>query len=342
MSTLNRSCDDSDVLDDLRRLVPPPPVVDLARQTQDRMIAEIAARVRAERAREDRAQHRRTRALAWASPVLVTVCLVMVVVLAVSGLSSTGPTQHTTPLRLDVVADADAVSVLRDMSAVALRTRAPAVRADQFVYVRSEALTNEGAFGRRVRLSRPHERQVWLSQSTDPDDEHLGLIREFGQDWPIETSGSAPVGLSRPTYAWLSDLPTDPDALLAKLRRELPPGAGQGADQHLFDAIGDLVSESLLPPRTAAALYQAVTRIPGVRIDERARDAIGRKGVGITRTDTRFRVRSEWVFRPGSDELLGTRSFFTGTPQGDVLFGATAVLQRGVADRSGTAPGVRG
>lgn len=108
----------------------------------------------------------------------------------------------------------------------------------------------------------------------------------------------------------------------------------------MFDLIGNLVSEQLLPPDTAAALYRAVTRIPGIEVDPGATDALARRGVGISRADERFRTRTTWVFDTSTWELLGARWYFThadGSP--DTLFGATAVLETAVVDEAGTPPG---
>jgi hypothetical protein len=35
-------------------------------------------------------------------------------------------------------------------------------------------------------------------------------------------------------------------------------------DQYVFERIGDLITEGLVPPRLAHALFQALTKIPGV------------------------------------------------------------------------------
>jgi DNA-directed RNA polymerase specialized sigma24 family protein len=147
-------------------------------------------------------------------------------------------------------------------------------------------------------------------------------------------------GASRPTYAWLEALPTEADELLDTLERSAVPVDGQEQSQATFELIGSLVSEQLVPPETAAALYRAVTRIPGVEVDRGATDALGRRGVGISRRDTRFHTRTTWVFDPSTYELLGVRWWFThvdGSP--DTLFGATAVLESAVVDRAGQVPG---
>ncbi|CAM3639880.1 hypothetical protein NOZE110980_08735 [Nocardioides zeicaulis] len=115
---------------------------------------------------------------------------------------------------------------------------------------------------------------------------------------------------------------------------------GQEQDQATFELVGSLLSEQLVPPRTAAALYRAVTRIDGVEVGRRATDALGRPGIGVSRSDARFHTRTTWVFDATTFELRGTRWFFThpdGSP--DTLFGATAILETAVVDRAGQEPG---
>ena len=166
------------------------------------------------------------------------------------------------------------------------------------------------------------------------------MIREFGQDWPLEHGGPASAGVQRPTYAWLASLPTDPDELLDELERSAVPVDGQEPEQALFDLVGNLLFEQVVPPDTAAALYRAVTRLPGVEVERGATDALGRRGVGISRSDVRFHTRTTWVLDSGTYELQGVRWWFThpdGSP--DTLFGATAVLESAVVDHAGQAPG---
>ena len=86
---------------------------------------------------------------------------------------------------------------------------------------------------------------------------------------------------------------------------------GQEPEQAVFELIGSLIDEQVLPPTTAAVFYRAVTRIPGVEVERDATDALGRPGVGISRTDPAFRTRSEWIFDEDTHELLGTRNYFT-------------------------------
>lgn len=51
--------------------------------------------------------------------------------------------------------------------------------------------------------------------------------------------------------------------------------------QEAFITIGDLLRNTIAPPRVAAALYRAAALIPGVTLIPDATDAIGRPGVAV-------------------------------------------------------------
>ncbi|MFD9435229.1 CU044_5270 family protein [Streptomyces sp. NPDC060002] len=245
-----------------------------------------------------------------------------------------------------------AVVTLDRIAAVALRTDVEPVDDGQFVYVRSKGAGNEGVFDGPVELGKMHERQVWFSQRQGPVTD-VGLIREYGQDWPIEVGvpdgtdpkdSAVPAGFDRPTYAWLASLPTDPGALLKLLYADTPVEEGEDKDQEVFGRIGDLVGEQIMPSATAAAFYKATARIPGVTEVADAVDAAGRHGIAIAREDTRHGTRTEWIFDPGTLDYLGVRTVFsrdTERAEAGTVYDTSAVLERAVVDRSGQEPGQR-
>ncbi|MFJ9018393.1 CU044_5270 family protein [Streptomyces sp. NPDC102259] len=245
-----------------------------------------------------------------------------------------------------------AVVTLDRIAAVALRTDVEPVDDGQFVYVRSKGAGNEGVFDGPVELGKMHERQVWFSQRQGPVTD-VGLIREYGQDWPIEVGvpngtdpedAAVPAGFDRPTYAWLASLPTDPDALLKLLYADTRVEQGEDEDQEVFGRIGDLVGEQIMPSATAAAFYQATARIPGVTEVADAVDAVGRHGIAIAREDTRHGTRTEWIFDPGTLDYLGVRTVFsrdTERAEAGTVYDTSAVLERAVVDKSGQEPGAR-
>ncbi|MFE3603588.1 CU044_5270 family protein [Streptomyces sp. NPDC059142] len=220
---------------------------------------------------------------------------------------------------------------------------------DQFVYVKTSQTGNEGEFGGPVKMTPPRDREVWMSQKPGPVID-VGLIHEDGSYYPItvgvpdgEPAVGYPAGLGRPTYTWLASLPTDPDALLRRLTTEITrdqdardtPADERDGDLDTFDAIGGLLQETLMPPKTAAALYQAAAKIPGVRVDPDAVDAAGRHGIGVALDNTRAGWRTTWIFDPATLEYLGDRSYLirdTSMGRKGTQIGRSAVLERGVVD----------
>ncbi|WP_316770788.1 CU044_5270 family protein [Streptomyces sasae] len=235
-----------------------------------------------------------------------------------------------------------AAAILGRISDAAGEHSTPRVRDDQFVYTREKAQGADLTSGKAV-LDPLKEREAWSAQEPGPLHK-LGLVREDGETLPVnaefgDTDGT-PAGLSRPTYSWLSTLPTDPDKLLAYLYANTPHAEGRGRDQAVFEQIGSLLG-GMMPSRTAAALYRAAARIPGVTAAPQARDAIGRRGLGVARDDTRYGVRTEWVFDGKDFAFLGSRSYLTkDTSYGKAgtLLSSEAELELAVVDRAGQRP----
>ncbi|MEW1922590.1 CU044_5270 family protein [Streptomyces sp. NPDC088360] len=260
-------------------------------------------------------------------------------------------------------ASAGAAVTLDRIATASLKADTQGVKDSQFVYVRSLVQENKGELYGKVKLGAPFKRQVWMAQNPAPVTD-IGLIRESGkgasmpgQDLPIEASavdgsddsGAVPEGPERPTYDWLASLPTDPDALLKKLYAETRVIEGEETKaQAVFDRIGDLIAEAIMPAENAAAFYKAVAKLPGVTVIPDAVDAAGRHGIGITLEESSFAMRSEWIFDKKSFAYLGARSYMTkdhkpggrpgkaGNPE--VLSGRVAVLERAVVDQRGMEP----
>ncbi|MEV6161856.1 CU044_5270 family protein [Streptomyces sp. NPDC052052] len=235
-----------------------------------------------------------------------------------------------------------AAALLGRISDAAEERDTPTVRDDQFVYTRKKTRGADLTSGKAV-LSPLLDREMWAAQDPAPL-QKLGLIREDGKTFPLnaefgDTDGT-PAGIDRPTYAWLSSLPTDPDRLLAQLYAETPQAEGRERDQAVFEQIGSLLG-GVMPPRTAAALYRAAAKIPGVTPAPQARDAIGRRGLGIARDDTRHGIRTEWVFDEKDFSFLGSRSRLTkDTSYGKTgtLLSSEAELELAVVDKAGQEP----
>ncbi|MFE2727560.1 CU044_5270 family protein [Kitasatospora sp. NPDC059327] len=238
---------------------------------------------------------------------------------------------------------ADAVQLLDRIAQVSASRPGATVRDDQYVCVRSEwsGARYDAATG-RTQTTPTHPRTVWLSV----DGSANGLIEDataFGR--PENPRGRialvpapGPAGIARPTYHYLTTLPTDPRELLGMVYAE---GNGKGGqpDQAAFRDIGNLISEQLIAPETSAAFYRAAALIPGVTLVDDAVDALGRHGVAVAREDGT--VRSEWIFDRTGYEFLGEREVLLRDsdlgPKGMVVQ-HTAVQQRAVVDKPGELP----
>ncbi|MGW5235542.1 CU044_5270 family protein [Streptomyces nodosus] len=242
-----------------------------------------------------------------------------------------------------------AAVLLDRIASVAAKKDEQKVTDDQFVYVRTLQTENDGTFGGPVKLTKPREREVWMSQQAAPVID-VGLIHEDGSYYPIEVgvpdgepAVGYPAGLSRPTYTWLASLPTDPDALLRRLTTEITrdqdqrdtPAEDRDQAQDTFDTIGELLRETVMPPKTAAAFYKAAAKIPGVTVDPDAVDAAGRHGIGVARDNTRTGDRTTWIFNSTTLDYLGERSYLirdTSMGKKGTLINKSAVLERAVVN----------
>ncbi|MFJ7083049.1 CU044_5270 family protein [Streptomyces griseus] len=323
---------------ELARLLPPAPGTDLPpgrhehhRERLMNLIDEDTTRERTDRPAQSRLL--RPSFLAPATALAVAGALVLGYAAQSGGPAGTGSTGDTRSVS----------QVLLRISDAAGKGEALPVRDDQFVYTRGTGRDVDLTSGKLV-VGPLEESESWFSQKPGPQ-KKLGLSRVGGETLPInaelgDSEGTRP-GLFRPTYRWLSTLPTDPRALLDYLSEITPTFEGDDPDQAVFEAIGGLIGDTLLPPGTAAALYKAAALIPGVTEAPDAVDALGRKGVGIAREDARSAERTEWVFDPDGLSFLGWRSYLTKDTEygkkGDLL-GDSAVIETAVVDTAGVRP----
>ncbi|MER5554086.1 CU044_5270 family protein [Streptomyces sp. NPDC002793] len=273
---------------------------------------------------------------------------VLLTMLAVAGRDS-APPPPTAGTGSEAMAPRGAAVLLDRIASAAGKKGGQTVTDEQFVYVRTLQTGNEGEFGGPLKLTEPSEREIWITQESGPVVDE-GLIHQDGSYLPLvvgvpdgETPVGHPAGLNRPTYTWLASLPTDPDVLLRRLTSEITrdqdardtPAEDRDRAQDAFDTIGELLRETVMPPRTAAALYKAAAKIPGVTVDPVAVDAAGRHGIGVARDDTRAGWRTTWIFDSTTLEYLGERSHLirdTSMGKKGDLLGTSAVLERAVVN----------
>jgi hypothetical protein len=183
-------------------------------------------------------------------------------------------TRHQPGTDTPPLSNLSAAQVLRK---AANRSRAdgagtPVPRDDQYVYTRTfitrtyvkdgakKTWTDESWLS--VDGSRPSRREDHGTVHNDPP---LGKHQVM---WP-------------PTrYAELAKWPTDPDQLLERLRMGMDKD--KGYRDAFMNACQFFVVPRVMPPGLAAAIFEAVARIPGIRIDRQAVDALGRHGIAVS------------------------------------------------------------
>lgn len=118
----------------------------------------------------------------------------------------------------------------------------------------------------------------------------------------------------------------------------------------MFTLMGILLRENLLPPKVQAAMYQALPRIHGVRLQEAAVDAAGRHGVAFARVtpgEVGLRIRVELILDPQTFYYLGERSVAANdasAPDGEwqvakgTVLSASTRTSAAIVDRPGQRP----
>lgn len=239
-----------------------------------------------------------------------------------------------------------AATLLAKIANAAQQQSSPRVRDSEFMYIRSDVAfaTYSGTNGQTITMPRPHERQIWLPVANICAP---GLIIEHGARTPLNPgpaagSNSAAHGarcgtgsLNDPTYRLLQSLPTDPRTLLNLIYAGTNgEGQAQGPDGEAFTTIGDMIRETIVPPRTAAALYRAAALIPGVSLIGHVTNAEGRPGIAVAFTGNQ--VRYEWIFDPSTLQFIGERDYDMNAHK---VTGDTAIQREAFVARAGQLPG---
>jgi hypothetical protein len=164
----------------------------------------------------------------------------------------------------------------------------------------------------------------------------------------------AGIGWLPSSYQDLVELPGDPARLLAALTGRIRtdhPGGRSTASKHppsrmqvLFGTIGYLLEHYPLPPELRAALYQALTRLDGVKLVGGVTDLAGRPAVSVAiDVDRPLHERNELLLEPATGRLLGARSVLTRKVPGWRVPAGTVIdervfLEASVVDSRSTRP----
>lgn len=179
------------------------------------------------------------------------------------------------PVNQVAPAQADPVQILHNAAAAALKVPDTSPRPDQFIYTKVQ----HGA--RMVGES-------WLSVdgthdglTVDPDGTRTILAGcRNGRARVIKGDKIVPnkTDPCTPFPGYLANLPTTADAMTKYLTENK---SGVPGDMHAMFKDVDGMIQRWMSPRARAALYEAASRIPGVRAVRDVKDAAGRPGIGI-------------------------------------------------------------
>ena len=169
----------------------------------------------------------------------------------------------------------------------------PIPRNDQYVYTKTY-ITRAYVKGGRTK--------TWTDQSwTSVDGSKPSRRQEYGKIHNDPPLGEHEVMWPPTEYTKLAKWPTDPDKLLELLRMGQTGGM---ADMTAFmNACQFFVMPRVMPPGLEAATFEAVARIPDIRIDDQAVDALGRRGIGVSYPKTDF----AFIFDSKTYGYLGMR-----------------------------------
>jgi hypothetical protein len=246
-----------------------------------------------------------------------------------------------------------AAELLATIARAAASRPSPVVRNGEFMYIRSEVAWQVDTIvdGRETSaMEKLHERQIWLPVANVCA---TGLLIEQGSRTPLSVfpaagsrvAGSEPSGneprlafscpseghLGDASYRLLQSMPTRPAALLKYLR-----AGKRWTNDDPATEIGDLISESIIPPAVAAALYRVAEQLPGATVVPDATNAIGRPGIGIAWTDPgQPQYRTLWIFSKKTLQYIGTRDYNIKT---GAVNGESAILQRAFVAKAGQLP----
>jgi hypothetical protein len=268
---------------------------------------------------------RQHRPHAWliAAPIgLAVVCAVAVIMLTRGG-SGTVPT-------------ASAATFLNTAADHALATPAARLGPGQFYYEKYHG-TDLGPIEGAVGTSEQWTNRVGTGRLLYDGHQILGF--KATADHPVATS----FGNRGLTYAQLQALPTNPERLAGIIRRASLPAGPIGVSGAEYRTIGQLLDGSPwpIPPRLRAALLRVAATIPGLTVEQGARDCAGRRATAVVHdeqgyaNDKPVQMRFELLFAANTDLFLGERGTVIGQAQ---PFRCIALLRAGVVNTMTTTP----
>jgi hypothetical protein len=161
-------------------------------------------------------------------------------------------------------------------------------------------------------------RQEWTATNGRVFYRFQEIPAEASDQWhrgaaPSEGGNLLPLGFGAEdmTYSQLMALPTNPDALEARMKKAVIPGGDRPLSEELFGMVEHVLSEVPVPPEVRAAFYEVAARIPGVKLLGETKDSLGRTGIAVAldeHIEGSENAREIMVFNPDSSELMEERT----------------------------------
>jgi hypothetical protein len=236
---------------------------------------------------------------------------------------------------------AETVRTLDGAAELSAHAQDPAVGPGQYLYVathawwRADAMRFSYLGENLIETWIPSDRtQEWLERRTvtgrrqwlagnEKDARAAGVLEEPG--WPegdtrarcgdFDGSSGHPRagscaghggGWQNPTPAFLAGLPRDPAVLYARLRADTK-GHGRDPDAEVLVYVTDALRTGQVPADVRAALYRALTRLPGLKVVDHRANLDGRQGVALGTGDGGGGTQ-QIIIDPATGQFIGERS----------------------------------
>jgi hypothetical protein len=196
--------------------------------------------------------------------------------------------------------------------------------------------------------ARPGGRYVILAEKQDNYERTSVVDSLTGDVWTYQHGAGVPSELpvarhDSPTAAQFDAMPTDVATLRALLikqgkeqqaqaiageKKEMAKAGKKGTvsqpqltdDDWAFDQATTLLWNPLVGPQLRAALYKLLADTPGVRVDNHARDDLGRAAVEISRTATSTGIQDQTFENPKTGAVLETAFVYQDGTRGTDLY----------------------
>jgi hypothetical protein len=197
--------------------------------------------------------------------------------------------------------------------------------------------------------ARPGGRYVILTEKEDHNVARTSVLDSLtGDVWTYQRGAGVPSELpvarhDSPTAAQFDAMPTDTASLRALLLEQAKEQQAQAIareqkeiakarkravirqpeltdDDFVFDQATLLLWNPLVGPELRSALYKVLATTPGVRVNDHARDDLGRPAVEISRTATSTGIEEQTSENPKTGGVLETASIYQDGTKGYDLY----------------------